>query len=119
MCAWEKPGGFLGREALVAQREAGAPRSRLVQFLLEAPEALAFHSEPIYRDGQRVGLVTTAMYGHTLGGTVALGYISGPQGVTPEYVLSSRYEIELADGRVPARASLVPLYDPQNSRVRS
>ena len=63
--------------------------------------------------------MTTAMYGHTLGGTVAMGYVSDPEGVTPEYVLSGRYEIELADRRVAARASLVPLYDPKSCRVRS
>jgi 4-methylaminobutanoate oxidase (formaldehyde-forming) len=118
-CAWDKPHGFVGREALLAQREAGPPRRRLVQFLLQDPEALAYHNEPIFRDGKRAGLVTTAMYGHTLGGTVAMGYVSDPEGVTPEYVLSGRYEIELADRRVAARASLVPLYDPKSCRVRS
>jgi glycine cleavage system aminomethyltransferase T len=118
-CAWEKPGGFIGREALVAQRDAGPPRRRLVQFLLDDPAALAYHNEPIYRDGERAGLVTTAMYGHTLGGTVALGYINDKDGITSEYVLSGRYEIELSDGRVAARASLVPFYDPGNSRVHS
>jgi glycine cleavage system aminomethyltransferase T len=90
-----------------------------VQFLLQDPEALAYHSEPIFRDGKRAGLVTTAMYGHTLGGTVAMGYINDPDGVTPEYVASGRYEIELADRRVAALASLVPLYDPTSGRVHS
>jgi heterotetrameric sarcosine oxidase gamma subunit len=118
-CAWDKSSGFIGREALMAQRQAGPPHRRLVQFLVEDPGALAYHNEPIYRDGIRTGLVTTAMYGHTLGGTVALGYVSGADGVTPEYVLGGRYEIELADRRVPARASLAPLYDPNNYRVRS
>jgi len=118
-CAWDKSNGFIGREALIAQRQAGPPRRRLVQFLLEDPGALAYHNEPIYRDGIRTGLVTTAMYGHTLGSTVALGYVSAADGVTPEYVLGGRYEIELADRRVPARASLAPLYDPNNHRVRS
>jgi glycine cleavage system aminomethyltransferase T/glycine/D-amino acid oxidase-like deaminating enzyme len=118
-CAWEKSGGFIGREALVAQRQAGPPRRRLVQFLLEDAEALAYHNEPIYRDGKRTGLVTTAMYGHTLGGTVALGYVSAADGVTPEYVLGGRYEIELSDRRVSARASLMPFYDPKNRRTRS
>jgi heterotetrameric sarcosine oxidase gamma subunit len=117
-CAWHKSVGFIGREALIAQCEAGSPRRRLVQFLLEDPEALAYHKEPIYRDGKRVGLVTSAMYGHTLGGTVALGYVSDADGVTPAYLLSGRYEIELSDRRVAARASLVPLYDPENFRVR-
>ena len=100
------------------QREAGNAARRLVQFLLEDPEALLYHNEPIYRDGKR-RLATSAMYGHTLGGPVALGYVSEADGVTPEYVLSGRYEIELSDRRVPARASLMPFYDPKNRRIRS
>ncbi|MBS0374428.1 MAG: GcvT family protein [Proteobacteria bacterium] len=118
-CAWRKPGGFVGEEALAALRGAGAPRRRLVQFLLEDPSADAYHNEPIYRDGERVGYVTSAMYGHTLGATVALGYVGHPDGVSPEFVAAGRYEIELADRRVAARASLAPLYDPKNARVRA
>ena len=117
-CAWDKPGGFIGREALLTAPAGGPPRRRLVQFLLEDPEPLVYHNEPIYRDGQRVGFVTSAMYGHTLGAAVALGYVSHADGVTPEFVAGGRFEIELAERRVRARASLTPLYDPKNLRVR-
>ena len=117
-CAWQKPGGFIGRDALLALRAAGPPRRRLVQFLLEDPEPLVYHNEPIYRDGERVGLVTSAMYGHTLGAAVALGYVARAEGVTPEWVARGAYELELADRRVRARASLEPLYDPGNERIR-
>ena len=117
-CAWDKPGGFIGREALLRQREAGTPRRRLVQFLLEDPEPLLYHNEPIYRDGTRVGITTSAMYGHTLGGAVALGYVTCEDGVTHEYLAAGRYEIEAAGRRLAARASLTPLYDPDNRQVR-
>ncbi|HUO79655.1 MAG TPA: FAD-dependent oxidoreductase [Steroidobacteraceae bacterium] len=117
-CAWGKTGGFVGREALIAAREAGPPRRRLVQFLLEDPEPLVYHNEPIYRDGERVGYVTSGMYGHTLGAAVALGYVGDARGVTPEFVSGGRFEIELAARRVRARASLAPLYDPKSARVR-
>jgi 4-methylaminobutanoate oxidase (formaldehyde-forming) len=116
-CDWNKAAGFLGQEALKAAREAGPPARRLVQFLLEDPEPLLYHNEPIYRDGERVGFVTSAMYGHTLGGAVALGYVSG-LGPGSDAAGTGRYEIQLADARVPARASLTPLYDPKNLRVR-
>ena len=117
-CAWDKPGGFIGREALLSARAAGLPRRRLVQFLLEDPGPLVYHNEPIYRDGQRVGFVTSAMYGHTLGAAVALGYVSHAGGITAEFVGDGHFEIELAERRVPVRASLAPLYDPKNLRVR-
>ena len=117
-CAWDKPGGFVGREALLRQREAGVPRRRLVQFLLEDPEPLLFHNEPILRDGTLNGYTTSAMYGHTLGAAVAMGYVSHPDGATDDFVLSGRYEIEIGNRRHAARASLKPLYDPGNARVR-
>ena len=117
-CAWDKPGGFLGRKALLARRETGEPRRRLAQFLLDDPEAMLYHNEPIYRDGERVGLVTSAMYGHTLGAAVAMGYVGHADGVTPEFITRGVFEIELAERRVRARASLTPFYDPKNLRVR-
>ena len=74
-CAWDKPGGFVGREALLQQRASGPPRRRLVQFRVDDPDAMLYHNEPIYRDGEAVGITTSGMYGHTLGGAVALGYV--------------------------------------------
>ena len=117
-CAWEKPGGFVGREALLEKRKSGIPKRRLVQFLLEDPEPLLYHNEPIYRNGKLNGITTSGMYGHTLGAAVAMGYVQNPEGVTPEFVAEGRYEIEVAERRVPARASLTPLYDPRNLRIR-
>ncbi|MEN9726577.1 MAG: hypothetical protein RL434_943 [Pseudomonadota bacterium] len=117
-CAWQKAGGFTGREALLVQREQGLPKRRLVQFLLEDPEPILHHNEPIYRDGELNGYTTSAMYGHTLGAAVAMGYVVNPDGVSDDYVNSGHYEIELGNRRHVARASLKPLYDPTNSRVR-
>ena len=116
-CAWSKPGGFIGQQVLERQRAAGPPSRRLVQFVLEDPAPLLYHNEPIYRDGERVGITTSAMYGHTLGASVALGYC---EGVAPGNadLGGSRWEIDVAGTRLAARASLRPLYDPDNRRVR-
>jgi len=117
-CALDKPAGFIGREALMTERAAGLPKRRLVQLLLEDPNVFAYHNEPLYRDGERVGFVTSAGYGHTLGACVAMAYVGHSDGVSDEFVMSGRYEIQLAEGRFAARASLKPLYDPTNSRIR-
>lgn len=117
--AWDKPGGFIGRDALAQQRERGI-RRRLVQFALDDPEPLLFHDEPIYKDGVHVGHVASAMYGHTLGGAVALGWVNGPdESIERAWFADGRYEIEVADRRIPARASLRPLYDPTSERPKS
>ncbi|MGI8450795.1 MAG: GcvT family protein [Streptosporangiaceae bacterium] len=117
--AWDKPGGFTGRDALLRQKKAGLTR-RLVQFALDDPDSFAHHDEPIYRDGDLVGHLTSAAYGHTLGRTVGLGYVTAPSpGIDPSWFTSGRYEIEIACEKIPARASLRPFYDPTSERPRS
>ncbi len=118
----DKRGGFIGRDALVAQKKDGVPRRRLVQFLLEESEPLMYHAEVIWRDGVRVGTIRAGAFGHTLGASVGLGYVepSDPgQRVTRKFVRSGTWEIEIAGRRHAARASLRPLYDPKGERIRS
>jgi 4-methylaminobutanoate oxidase (formaldehyde-forming) len=107
---------FIGRDAVLRKKDEGLNK-RMVQFLLQDPEPLTYHNEPIYRDGQRVGYVSSGNYGHTLGASVAMGYIPC-QGETVADVLSSSYEIEVAGTRVEAVASLRPMYDPKAERVK-
>jgi heterotetrameric sarcosine oxidase gamma subunit len=116
--AWDKRGGFIGRDALLARR-ATAPRTRLVQFLLRDATSLLYHDEPIWRDGKRVGRITSGMYGHTLGGAVGLGYVDLGAPNPAEAFEAGRYELEVAGTMVPATASLRPLYDPASKRARS
>ena len=115
---WDKPGGFVGREALLEQREQGLSR-HLVQLRLKDPEPLIYHNEPIWRDGALVGHITSGAYGHTLGGAVGLGYVSAIPGDAPEEVLEGTYEVEVACEKIAAGVSLRPLYDPENSKIRS
>jgi 4-methylaminobutanoate oxidase (formaldehyde-forming) len=115
---YDKSGGFIGREALLRHKEA-EPKHRLVQFLLEDPEPLLHYNEPIYRDGNLAGRILAGGYGHTLGGSVGLGYVENQSGVTADYISSGAFEIQVAGVRFPARASLRPLYDPSGERVRS
>ncbi len=116
-CAFDKPGGFIGREALVSQR-ARVLAKRLVQFALEDPGPLLYHNEPIFRDGERVGYLTSASYGHTLGRSIGLGYVRNDSGVDAGFVNSGNYEIDVAGTRYRARASLRPMFDPAGARMR-
>ncbi len=116
----KSPGRFgdvIGREAVLAKRQSGVTR-RLVQFRLEDPAPLLFHTEPVVQDGEIVGHITSGGYGHTLGAAIGLGYVPCVPGEGPEAMLARRYEIEVAGRRVPAVASLKPLYDPTSARVK-
>ncbi len=109
-------GDFIGRDAVLAKRAAGLER-RLVQFLLTDPEPLLFHNEPILRDGEVVGYLSSGAYGHALGGAIGLGYVPC-KGENGEALLAPDYEIDIAGVRVRAKASLKPLYDAQGARLR-
>lgn len=115
---FNKSGGFIGKEALLRQKEAGVLKRRLVQFLLTDPGPMLHGSEPIYRDGIWVGDLGAGSYGHTLGGAVGLGYVENEAGAPTSYIKSGNYEIEVAGIRYPAQASLRPLYDPKGEKVR-
>ncbi|NNE74845.1 MAG: GcvT family protein [Acidimicrobiales bacterium] len=115
-CAFDKPRGFIGRDAVLAQQEAGVER-RLVQFKLDDPEPLLYHDEPIWRDGELVGHTTSGMYGHTVGAALGMGYVSHPIDMLRSEVLEATFEIQVNGERYPATASYRPFYDPANDRI--
>ncbi len=114
--AWEKPGGFLGRDALLRQKERGVTK-RLALFALEASEPVLWGSEPILRNGVTVGYTTSGSYGHTVGAAVAMGYVKNPAGATAEFLREGRYTIRLNGRDEPARLSLEPWHDPKRIRI--
>jgi len=115
---WDKRMPFLGREALLAQRHRPLTK-RLVSLVLDDPVALALGDEPIWCDGERLGSVTSAAFGHTLGRTLAMGYIRRPAGVDAAFVAGASFEIEIAGDRFRARGSLRAPYDPDAGRVKA
>ena len=55
VCAMDKGVPFIGRDAIARQKGSGAHlRKRLVQFVLEDPEPLLWHHEPIVRGNECV-----------------------------------------------------------------
>ena len=111
-----KNAGFIGRDAVLRQRETGVDK-RLVLFALEDPEPLLYHYEPIHRDGEIVGYLTSGMFGHTVGAAIGMGYVGHEAGVTREWIEAGSYDIEIAGKRCPARASLTAFYDPERKRI--
>jgi glycine cleavage system aminomethyltransferase T len=117
-CKPDKAVSFIGRDAMLGQREAGM-RRRLLQFRLIDPEPLVYHDEPIWRSGERVGYVTSGAYGHTLGASVALGWVTQEPGTHAAELLAADWQIEIAGVRHASPASLKPMYDPTGERLRA
>ena len=72
--AFDKP-NFIGRDAALKARDAGSPKQRLVTLEVESNDADASGYEPIWRDGRRVGYVTSGAYGHCLGKSLAMALV--------------------------------------------
>jgi glycine cleavage system aminomethyltransferase T/glycine/D-amino acid oxidase-like deaminating enzyme len=117
--AFDKNAAFIGRDALLRQREARKLPKRLLQFALEDPEPLLYHNEPIYRDGMLVGHTSSANYGHHLGRAIAMGYVRHEAEVDAVFVAGGKWEIEVGLRRHAARASLKPMYDPTSARMKA
>lgn len=109
---------FAGRDAL--ERQAAAPLPRLFAgFTVDNPTAVLLGRETIYRDGERVGWLTSGGYGYTIGRPIGYGYVRRVEGTDRDFVLSGSYELEIAMERVPARVMLEPPLDPAGTRVRT
>ncbi|MFN7269527.1 MAG: FAD-dependent oxidoreductase [Cereibacter sp.] len=108
---------FLGREAVAAQL-AGGVTKRLAGFTVDDPAVILLGRETIYRDGLRVGWLSSGGFGHTLGKPIGYGYVRNAGGVTEDWMKSGRYTLEVASERVPCQIHAAPLYDPSSLRVR-
>ena len=113
----KKPGGFIGKEAVLERKARGPLLRRLVQVLVKDPEPLMFHAEVVRRNGVPVGYVRAASYGHTLGGAVGLAMIEPKVPVDQAYLDGGRWEVDIAGRLYPATVSVRPLYDPQMKRI--
>jgi dimethylglycine dehydrogenase len=108
-----KRGGFIGAQAAAAEKADGG-KLRLATFAVEAADADAIGDEPIWRDGRVIGWVTSGGYGHTVGQSLAMGYIEKAHADA-----EAGFEIEIIGARRPARRLGLPAYDPQGARMRS
>ena len=115
--AWDKPGGFTGRDALLEARAGGPPRHRVVSLIAEDPAIDLFGNEPVFLGGQWVGYVRAAAYGYTVGGAVGLAQVECADGVTGGWLKSGDFRAHTPSGDVPVRLQIAPLYDPQRLRI--
>ena len=106
-------GDFIGRGALEDQLQRGVP-TRLVTLGIEASDADACGEECIWRGDEVVGRITSGGWGHRVGRSIALGYVS-----TAWSKAGTRLTVEILDERRPATVVQTPYYDPENTRLRA
>lgn len=111
---------FIGKSALKAQ-VAAAPTRRLVGFCVDDDgdhEVVLSGRETIYRNGERVGWLSSGGYGYSVQKNIGYGYISSEQGLSKSWLKDAEYELEIADRRVSCVLFEKALYDPEQLRVR-
>ena len=115
--AWDKPCGFIGRDALIAQRDEERVK-RLIQFRIEDQEILSYHDDPIFRDGELVGTTTGGMWSYTEDKCLTMGYVNNKDGVSKSWIESGNWEIEIATHRLDVTPSIKSFYDPNKEKIR-
>jgi sarcosine dehydrogenase len=110
-------GDFICGQALIHQGASGLTR-KLVMSTLEDPEPFLYYDEPVCRNGEVVSSITHCASGHKLACAMGMGYLERSKGVSDEWILSGRYEIDVEGIRIPAKVHLKAPYDPSGQRVR-
>ena len=116
MVKLDKNASFIGKAALLKQKETGVKR-RLASFVVDDPDAMLWGGERIFRDGKLMGTTTSGYYGFTLGRPIAFGYVKSDDVITPEFILGGKYTIDFAGKLYPATAMLQPPFDPKNEKI--
>ena len=109
---------FLGKAALQQQRRDGLKKV-MTCFTVQDPQVNLIGRETLYRNGERVGWLTSAGYGHTIGCSIGYGYVRNASGVDHDFLKNGEYTLEVAGIQVPCEIHLEPLYDPTMARIRA
>jgi len=116
---WDKAGGFIGKEALLAARaDPDHLKTRIVQLVLDDAAPQLWGGEAVLRNGVEVGEVRSAAYGHTLGAAVTLCQLEADEPIKADYLKSGEFEIDLAGLRFSAQVHLRTPYDPKGERAK-
>ncbi|WP_417733394.1 GcvT family protein [Roseovarius sp.] len=107
---------FKGRAAAETQRDLGV--KKILACFTTDPEVVLSGRETIYRNGKRVGWLTSGGYGYTVGKSIGYGYVRSDEVIDYDHVLSGDYELEVATDRISCEVQLGPLYDPKMNRVK-
>ena len=108
---------FLGRQSL-EEKENQRLQKRLAFFAVDDSDTILLGGETIYRNGERVGWLSSGGYGYTLQQGVGMGYVSHANGVDRNYLIAGEYELEVACERVSCSLHLRPVFDPKSTRVK-
>ena len=110
--AWDK-GEFVGRKPALAEREGPAPSHQLVTLAIDALDADASGYEPVWREGAKVGFITSGGYGHTIGKSLAMALVA-PEAAA----IGTALTVHIVGAERGARVIAPSPYDPAGKAMR-
>ncbi|WP_417428990.1 GcvT family protein [Kiloniella sp.] len=116
-CKLKKDIDFKGRKALESQKEEGVKKS-LCCFTIDDTDVILLGRETIYRNGKRVGWLTSAGFGYTVNKNIGYGYVRNDEGVNRAYLESGEYELEVGTVRHKCAIHFNALFDPKMEKVK-
>ena len=120
--AFDKPGGFIGRDALLRQRDGGHLESRIVSLCVrEATQKSGpylYRNEPVWKGGEIVGYVTSGVWGFRLDRSLGMASVRRAGGVTSGWLAEGDFEVEVAGVRHAIDVQFAGFYDPKGARLR-
>ncbi len=117
--AWNAPGSFVGKEALERQRAQGPPRRRLLRLKCTDPRVLLHGHEVLRRDGEPIGHVRSASFGHSLGVSCGLAICEASEPITPSWLAAGRWSVVVNGVETEGEVRLSPWFDASGSRYRT
>jgi glycine cleavage system aminomethyltransferase T len=103
-CDFEKEGGFIGRQHVLAEKaeaKGNGGYSRRMANVLVPLESTTRYSTTLkyFGDGERISDIQGGSYGHTVGGGVGLTMLQSKSGepINRDYIQNARWELEIAN----------------------
>ncbi len=119
----DKEDDFLGKAALAAQRANGlATKYRTVSVMVESVTAAAgpwlSHNEPVWKNGEIVGHVTSGDFGFRLNKMVGLASLYKEDGVSKAWIDEGNFDVQIAGKLYPLTVQVAPFYDAKGDLMR-
>ena len=108
---------FIGKKALIKQKEEGIYKM-FACFTCDSLDAILIGRETIFRNGEKVGWLTSGGYGYTINKSVGYGYVRSTFPIDKNFIISGNYELEVAKERFKCKIHLKPLYDPLMKKLK-
>ena len=106
-------GNFIGRDALVKQKENGITK-KLCCITIDDATAIAIGNEPVRHNDRVVGWITSASYGYSVQKSIAYTYL--PIALAK---IGARLDVEMLGERIGAVVAQDPQWDPHGERIKA